>query len=339
MRTSYTPNPARKRPSKALLLLLAAPLVLCLGACNPPAPGGKDAKKGEAAAAKPIVSPYAAIANGKADVEGGVIEIAARRAGVVHEVLVQEGDDVKKGQVLARQEADTAQLAVQRARANVVEAQASMRLTEVNLDTAKREYARYQKLAATNFVAGQKLDAQADLIREAEARLAAQQASVQTAQAALAQANFDLEQTYVRAPMDGRIIRRFANPGSGTSTLNVSTMFQLVPAAAERIVRSEIVESSIPDVKPGQEVEIIPETDQTKVYVGTVKRMAATFGSRKLLSDSGNEASDERVVEVVVTADNAPLLIGQRVLVKFMKPGEKAGIKRTPPAPAAPEKK
>jgi HlyD family secretion protein len=35
-------------------------------------------------------------------------------------------------------------------------------------------------------------------------------------------------------------------------------------------------------------------------------------------------------VEVVVSADNAPFLIGQRVLVKFMKPGQKAG--RGPPA-------
>ena len=37
---------------------------------------------------------------------------------------------------------------------------------------------------------------------------------------------------------------------------------------------------------------------------------------------------DERVVEVVVSADDAPYLIGQRVLVKFMKAGQRAGVKR-----------
>ncbi|ESQ80137.1 efflux RND transporter periplasmic adaptor subunit [Asticcacaulis sp. YBE204] len=325
---------------KSLLALVLLPAVLSLAACGgkPGEPGKPGAKKDAVAEVKAPPSPYAAIANGKADVEGGVIQVAARRAGVVQEVLVQEGDVVKKGQILARQEADSAQLSVQRARANVNEAQASMRLTQVNLDTARREYERYEKLAATNFVAGQKLDQQRDAIREAEARLAAQAASVQTAQASLAQANFDLEQTLVRAPLDGRIVRRYANPGSGASTLNVSTMFDLEPQT-ERIIRAEIVESSIPDVTPGQEVEIIPETDQTKVFVGTVKRVAATFGARKLISDSGNEASDERVVEVVVTAGDAPLLIGQRVLVKFMKPGEKAGIKREAPKPVAPAKK
>ena len=40
-----------------------------------------------------------------------------------------------------------------------------------------------------------------------------------------------------------------------------------------------------------------------------------------LQSDDPSEKTDERVVEVVVSADAAPFLIGQRVLVKFMKPG------------------
>ena len=58
-----------------------------------------------------------------------------------------------------------------------------------------------------------------------------------------------------------------------------------------------------------------------KVYRGTVLRQAAVFGARKLVSDDPTERTDDRVVEVVVSADNAPFLIGQRVLVKFMRGG------------------
>jgi HlyD family secretion protein len=43
------------------------------------------------------------------------------------------------------------------------------------------------------------------------------------------------------------------------------------------------------------------------------------------------------VVEVVVSADNAPLLIGQRVLVKFMKPGQLAGASHATPQSTAPK--
>jgi HlyD family secretion protein len=110
-------------------------------------------------------------------------------------------------------------------------------------------------------------------------------------------------------------------------------MFDLEPDTA-RIVRAEISEADVPDVAEGQEVEIVPEADDTKVYTGRVLRRAAVFGARKLQSDDPSERTDERVVEVVVTADGAPLLIGQRVLVKFMKPGQRAGVKRAAPKPA-----
>ncbi len=65
-------------------------------------------------------------------------------------------------------------------------------------------------------------------------------------------------------------------------------------------------------------------------------RRAAIFGARKLQSDDPSEKTDERVVEVVVSADDTPFLIGQRVLVKFMKPGKTAGAVR--PVPAAPSR-
>lgn len=315
-------------------LVLAALLTGSLGvlsACGAP-PGG--AQGGNAAVTAPQ-TPYAVISNGKVDVEGGVIEVAARRAGIVLDVLVQEGDIVSKGQVLARLEDQDTQLAVNAARAQVTQAETAMNLTNVNLRAAQREQARLQGLADQNYVAKQRVDTAGDTVAQAQATLASQRAAVQSARAELARAQYNQELTYVRAPMDGKIVRRYANPGSGASTLNVSTMFDLEPNIP-RIIRAEIVEASIPDVSVGQDAEIVPEADQSKVYVGKVIRIATTFGMRRLKSDGGNEASDERVVEVVLsTPEGAEFLIGQRVLVKFMKPGEQAGIKRTAPATAA----
>ncbi|MGQ2990877.1 MAG: HlyD family secretion protein [Brevundimonas sp.] len=287
----------------------------------------KKAEEAKAEANKPV-SPYAAIANGKVDIEGGIIQVAARRGGVVREVLVQEGDRVTAGQILARQEDDEARLSVQTARASVNQAEAQLAQIHVDIRTAEREYERLQGLVATNFVAAQRVDQARDAIAGARARLGSQQAAVQTARAQLASAEYNQELTVIRAPANGRIVRRYANPGAGASTLNVSNMFDLEPDAP-RIARAEIVESDIPNITPGQKVEITPEGDPSKVYVGEVMRRAAVFGARKLASDDPSQRTDERVVEVVVSAGNAPLLIGQRVLVKFMKPGEVAGAPRT----------
>jgi len=291
-------------------------LELCLSGCGKSGAGASTTNPG---AVPP--SPFATIANGKVDIEGGVIEIAARRFGVIKDVLVHEGDVVRKGQVLARQEDEDSILAIKSARAAVVQSQSQLALGEVNVRTAQREYERLAKLASSNSVALQQLDQARDAVATAQAQLGIEQAAIQAAQAQLAQAEYNEELTNIRAPMDGKIIRRYANPGAGASTLNVSNMFDLEPALPH-IIRAEIVESAIPDVHVGQEAQIVPEVNSSKVWTEHVVRIAATFGSRKLKSDSANEASDERVVEVVISADNTPFLIGQRVMVKFMKAQE-----------------
>ena len=285
-----------------------------------------EAKKAEAAkvaAAHAPKSPYVAIANGKADVEGGIIQVAARSAGVVRDVLVQEGDNVTKGQILARLDDDEARISAQRASAEVAQARSQVAVLQVQLSTANREYGRLQSLVATNFVAGQKLDQARDGIRAAEAALLAQRAAIQTAEARLGEARYRQELSVIRAPADGRIVRRYANPGAGASTLNVSTMFDLEPKA-DRIVRAEISEGALPFVAIGQIVQLAPESDPTKTFAGKVIRRAAVFGARKLQSDDPSERTDERVVEVVVSTKNAPFLIGQRVLVKFMRTEQQA---------------
>jgi HlyD family secretion protein len=283
----------------------------------------KKAAEAKAAAASAPKSPYVAIANGKADVEGGVIQVAARTAGVIHDVYVHEGDQVTKGQILARLEDDEPRLQAASAQADVRQAKAQVDLLKVQLSTAHREYDRLQGLIATNFVARQKVDQAQDAIRQAEAQLEAQQAVIAAAQAKANQAAYNEELTIIRAPADGRIVRRYANPGAGASTLNVSNMFDLEPKAP-RIVRAEVSEGSLPFVAIGQTVQLAPESDPGKVYTGSVIRRSGVFGARKLQSDDPTEKTDERVVEVVVDADKAPFLIGQRVLVKFMRGQQQA---------------
>lgn len=313
----------KKRTWFGLLLVIVLVVGFMLFQSSAKAKKEEQAK----AAATKVESPYAAIANGKVDVEGGIIQIAARRGGIVREVLVQEGERVTAGQILARQEDDEPRLAVQSAQAAVAQAESQLAQIRVDIRTAQREQERLQRLAATNFVAAQRVDQAADAVATAQARMGSQVAAVQTARAQLDQARYNQELTVIRAPSAGRIVRRYANPGAGASTLNVSTMFDLEPDAP-RIVRAEVVESDLPNLTDGQSVEITPEGDPSKIYVGSVLRRAAVFGARKLASDDPSQRTDERVVEVVASAGDAPLLIGQRVLVKFMKPGETAGAKR-----------
>ncbi|HXQ47149.1 MAG TPA: efflux RND transporter periplasmic adaptor subunit [Caulobacteraceae bacterium] len=273
---------------------------------------------GSSAQAATPDAPYVAVAEGKADVEGGVISVAARTSGIISAVYVQEGDSVTKGEVLARQEDDAQRLAVDTAMATLAQTKAVIGQTDVQLRTAQREYGRVEPLAASKIVSGQLVDQDHDAIDAANALLGVQRAAVGQAAARLAEARYALEQTEIRAPVDGRIVRRYANPGYGASTLNVTPMFDLEPAG-QHIVRAEVTASAVPQVSVGQTVRLVAEDDPSKYYIGKVLRRADEYGARKLQSDDPSERTDERVVEVVVSADAAPFLIGQRVLVKFMR--------------------
>jgi RND family efflux transporter MFP subunit len=297
------------RPVAALAGL--ALIALTLAGCQKPTNAASNA-------VAPAATPYAAIADGKADVEGGIIQVAARTQGIVREVDVQEGDEVKKGQILARQEDDAPRLAADTAAANLAQAKAQIDLTQTQLTAAQREVDRLKPLVSRRFVSTQAVDQAQDAVRNADATLEAQRAAVGVAATQLSQAQYGLELTIVRAPTDGRIVRRYANPGVGASTLNVTPMFDLEPAGA-RIVRAEVSESAQPFVSVGQTVQLYAEADQSKSFPGKVLRIAPVFGARKLQSDDPSQQTDDRVVEVVVSADSAPFLIGQRVLVKFMK--------------------
>lgn len=322
--------------SRLPVLILAATSALVLAACGGPPPEG-DAATADAAKIDPasINTPYTAISAGKVDIEGGLVDVAARAPGIVREVLVQEGDKVVAGQVLALQEDDDARLSRNRVAAQLQQAEAQLPILEVQFDAAKREEARLLRLTSEEAASTQAYEQAQDRTKQLQAQLEAQRSSIALVRAQLAEATFQVELHTIRAPADGTIVRRYANPGSGASTFSVTAMFQLQPAAL-RIVRAEVEERSINAVKIGQKVEIVPESDQQAKYPGEVIRIAAVMGARKLRSDDPSERADERVVEVVVNAEAAPVLVGQRVLVKFLKDGaEAAPVAATPAAAAA----
>jgi RND family efflux transporter MFP subunit len=297
---------------RALTILTLLALAAGASGCQ------QSAQQAKANTIPPPATPYSAIADGKADVDGGIIPVAARTAGIVRSVYVQEGDSVTKGEVLATQEDDAPRLAVQTAEAALAQAKAQTALTDTQLTAAEREVNRLTPLAASHFVSGQSVDQAEDVVHNANATLEAQRASVAVAETQLSQARYTLDQTIIRAPTDGKIVRRYANPGVGASTLNVTAMFDLEPAG-QRIVRAEVSEGDEPFVKVGGGVVLVPEADQAKSFPGKVMRIAPVFGERKLQSDDPSQRTDDRVVEVVVSANDAPFLIGQRVLVKFLK--------------------
>lgn len=289
--------------------MAAALLTSVLSACSPTPPKP---------APVPAASRQIAMAKGKIDVEGGVIRLAAQREGLIQTVFAEEGDRVRKGQILAQIDTRQAALGVALAQADLAEARARLTSARARSVAADREGARLAGLGQIDAVARQEADKAADEGRIQRGDLAAAEAAVAVAQEKLRTQEFEIEARQVRAPLAGRIVRRSAKPGDGTSTLTVTELFLLAPDAP-RIVRAELDEQFIADVKPGQRAEVFLEYDEKQVFPGQVLRLGEVFGSRKLANDDPNERQDTRVVEMVVAVEGSQSLrIGQRVLVRVM---------------------
>ncbi len=269
---------------------------------------------------------YPAIAKGFVDVEGGIIYLAAQRDGVIEQVLVEEGQQVKQGQVLATQVAQETLLLRNQVQAQMKEIEASIVPLQVNLHAAQREMTRYEALVNKQVGIVQRLDESRDQADLLKAQIAVQQAALASAVAQLAVAEYEIELRTIRAPMDGRIIKLLARPGAGLSTLNVSTLFWFAPDIP-RIIRAELDERFVDNVSLGMKAYITPESNTDKTYPATVKRKGLFFGPKRPSSYDPEERADVRVLEVVLALDkDTPLLLGQRVIVRFGEPTNSAAM-------------
>jgi HlyD family secretion protein len=295
----------------------AAPLLVS-GALLSSACGSSEPSPAAAPEA-PAASPYLAVAKGQVDVEGGVYRLAAARDGIVTGVFVEDGEAVAQGQLLARIDDRQPRLALAQADAQLAQARAELPVLDARLQAAERERLRLAPLAADDTATRRELDQAADEVRVLTAQIAQAQSSVTLAARARAVAAYELEQRAVRAPMDGRIVRRQARLGDGVSTLNVTPLFLFTPNTP-RIIRAEVDERFVDRVRAGQAAEILLEVDEKRQFKGRVLRVGQVFGNKQATGDP-SEAVDVRIVECVVSIDDQSLRIGQRVHVRILPDG------------------
>ena len=300
------------RPERSLRSALLMLVLFVLMGC-----GEETGRAPSMPSATPATVAVVASAKGRVDIEGGVIRLAARRDGVITDVLVEEGDRVKAGQVLATLDSELAQRNLALAQREVLQVEQDSKRASVELAAAERELSRLEPLARNETVPRQELDRARDARALAEVGLQSAKAAIETLRARQHVAAREVEERKVIAPLDGEIIQRQARPGNGVSTLNVTPLFLFVPNVS-RIVRAELEEQYLGVVTTRQRVEIILEAEPSKKWLGTVLRIGRIVGARTP-SDDPAEKQDNRVVEVVVALDAAEaLLIGQRVIVRFL---------------------
>jgi RND family efflux transporter MFP subunit len=155
-------------------------------------------------------------------------QVAARAMGTVLRVAVREGDNVKRGQVLAELDErelsahrSAAQAASRAASAGVLQATKAVAAAQAQADVMKKTYERYNYLREQKSVSPQEFDEVAAKQEAAQANLEQAKAALSQSEAGVAQAESEAHAAesvanYARiaAPFDGRVVRRSIEPGS-----------------------------------------------------------------------------------------------------------------------------
>jgi len=291
---------------------LLLPPVLLLAACS------DDAFDRKASAA-PANGAWIAMARGQVDVEGGLIRIVAPRDGRIEDVRVEDGDVVRQGDVLARLDQRQARIAVGVADAGVAQASAQLGVLKAKLAPAAQAADRAAAAASAGAASGQSADDAGTALAVLKAEVAVAEAAAKAAHAHLEEARAELDARTITAPSAGRIVRRSVHAGDAVSAQAATELFQLLPDRP-RIVRAELNEAYVDLIKPGMRAEVVRDSDQGTAIAAEVLRVGDVFGPSRL-TDDPVERAGAHDVECVLRLDGDAFRIGQRVLVRFVKPG------------------
>lgn len=202
-----------------------------------------------------------------------VPEIIAR----VNEVLVKEGDAVRKGQLLIRLEDESP-------RAETLQLQASLRQSElqverqrVNLEALTVRARRYAELRSHDLVEPTKYDEMQAQVDLAAVELRTGRETVKQAQAQLRQAQDRLAKTEIHAPIDGKVTLVSIKPGETAVPAAVSIAGStLMTIADTRSTFAEINvdETDVARLSKGQGVRIVPAAFPDRAFRGRVEQVA-----------------------------------------------------------------
>lgn len=140
-------------------------------------------------------------------------ELATEEVGLVKDLLVEAGDAVEAGTVIATLDSTLAALAATRAKAQVGVMQGLVDQRLAELDRAQRELARFQDAAVREVASITEMDNAETRVAIIKAQLAQARADLLVAQTADQEATTRVEKMTIRAPFAGRIVRKGTERG------------------------------------------------------------------------------------------------------------------------------
>jgi RND family efflux transporter MFP subunit len=218
--------------------------------------------------------------------------VAQRKAAVASKITgrlvflgVEEGNRVKKGEVIARLENDDVKAAVQRAMADVNVAHFNLEQSQAELDDALLDFNRKKELVGKEIIPLSQYDAADARYKKAKAAVAANRASLRASEAALKEAEVLVEYTIIRAPFDAVVLTKDADIGDIVTPIGAAADAKAAVVTIADMdslqVEVDVSESNIGQVKAGQPCEIQLDALPNDRFRGVVHMIVPTADRSK----------------------------------------------------------
>ncbi len=228
--------------------------------------------------------------------------VSAKIQGRLSDLRVEEGSRVKRGDILARLENADLLAQAQRAAASVARA-------EADLNEARRQQRLNESLAREKVASEDQLEA-------AKSRVAIAEASLLQAQADRAYAAAEVQNTIIRAPFDGVVVKKMAEVGESVAPIppgvNLSTSSGAIVALADLEtleVEADVAESNVAQLEDEQPAEVTVEAFPDRQYkavlrqvIPTADRTKATVQVKVTILDKDRNLKPEMTARVTFVA-------------------------------------
>jgi HlyD family secretion protein len=241
------------------------------------------------------------------------VKVSPDISGEIVELNVEEGDSVRKGQVLARiyadiygSQRDQAAAGVNLSQSQVLNSTAQLGALKATLDQAKVTFDRQKKLLDDKVISRAEFEQADQAVKTATANYSAAQAgiqgtqaSVRSAQAQLARANKDVSRATIVAPMDGVVSLLAVKKGErvvGTAQMAGTEMLRVADMKLIE-VRVNVGENDIPKVHLGDSALVEVDAYNKRKFKGLVTKIASsnTSAAQSTQATSSTEVTNYEV--------------------------------------------
>lgn len=187
------------------------------------------------------------------------INVGTQVSGTVLERHADFNDHVKKGQLLLRLDPAALQARLRQAKAQLEAAQAAQTL-------ASATFERNQKLVSEGFISALTLD-------QGRREVDAAKANVELGRAQVESAQTDLDNSIIRAPIDGVVIRRNIDVGQTVAaSFQTPDLYLLAKDLRDMVIQTNVSEADVGLIKVGQRVNFNVDAYPEREFEGTVQQ-------------------------------------------------------------------